>query len=67
MLVCDCDNVAADGDNFGIGMPGFALEVVRGIAKPDVLTDRYSLAVVLFKHFSSVGIIEGSRYFSVSL
>ena len=50
VLVCDCDNVAADGDNFGIGgMPGFmAPEVVRGIAKPDVLTDRYSLAVVLF-------------------
>ncbi len=36
VLVCDCDNVAADGDNFGIGgMPGFmAPEVVRGIAKP---------------------------------
>ena len=63
VLVCDCDNVAADGDNFGIGgMPGFmAPEVVRGIAKPDVLTDRYSLAVVLFKLFFRGDPLEGSK------
>ncbi len=63
VLVCDCDNVAADGDNFGIGgMPGFmAPEVVKGIAKPDVLTDRYSLAVVLFKLFFRGDPLEGSK------
>lgn len=63
VLVCDCDNVAPDGDNFGIGgMPGFmAPEVVRGIAKPGVLTDRYSLAVVLFKLFFRGDPLEGSK------
>ena len=63
VLVCDCDNVAADGDNFGIGgMPGFmAPEVVKGITKPNVLTDRYSLAVVLFKLFFRGDPLEGSK------
>lgn len=63
VLVCDCDNVAADGENFGIGgMPGFmAPEVVRGVAKPGVLTDRYSLAVVLFKLFFRGDPLEGSK------
>ena len=63
VLVCDCDNVAPDGDNFGIGgMPGFmAPEVVRGAAKPNVLTDRYSLAVVLFKLFFRGDPLEGSK------
>ena len=53
VLVCDCDNVAADGDNFGIGgMPGFmAPEVVRGIAKPDVLTDRYLSLIHILPDF----------------
>ena len=48
VLVCDCDNIAPDGYNFGIGgKPGYmAPEIVRGIAKPDVQTDKYSLAVV---------------------
>ena len=63
VLVCDCDNVAPDGQNFGIGgMPGFmAPEVVRGVAKPNVLTDRYSLAVVLFKLFFRGDPLEGSK------
>ena len=34
---------------------------VRGIAKPDVLTDRYSLAVVLFKLFFRGDPLEGSK------
>ena len=38
-----------------------APEVVRGIAKPDVLTDRYSLAVVLFKLFFRGDPLEGSK------
>lgn len=63
VLVCDCDNVAPDGENFGIGgVPGFmAPEVVRGVSKPGVLTDRYSLAVVLFKLFFRGDPLEGSK------
>ncbi len=63
VLVCDCDNVAPDGQNFGIGgMPGFmAPEVVRGAAMPNVLTDRYSMAVVLFKLFFRGDPLEGSK------
>ncbi len=63
VLVCDCDNVAPDGENFGIGgMPGFmAPEVVRGVSMPGVLTDRYSLAVVLFKLFFRGDPLEGKK------
>lgn len=63
VLVCDCDNVAPDGENFGIGgFPGFmAPEIVRGVAKPDVLTDRYSLAVVLFRLFMRADPLEGKK------
>lgn len=63
VLVCDCDNVAPDGENFGIGgFPGYmAPEIVRGVAKPDVLTDRYSLSVVLFRLFFRADPMEGKR------
>ena len=63
VLVCDCDNVAPDGVNFGIGgFPGYmAPEIVRGVAKPDVLTDRYSLAVVLFRLFFRADPLEGKK------
>ncbi len=63
VLVCDCDNVAPDGENFGIGgFPGYmAPEIVRGVAKPDVLTDRYSLAVVLFRLFMRSDPLEGKN------
>ncbi len=63
VLICDCDNVAPDGENFGIGgYPGFmAPEIVRGVAKPDVLTDRYSLANVLFRLFMRSDPLEGKK------
>ena len=63
VLVCDCDNIAPDGSNFGIGgKPGYmAPEVVRGIAKPDVQTDKYSLAVVLFKLLFRGDPMEGEK------
>ena len=63
VLVCDCDNIAPDGSNFGIGgKPGYmAPEVVRGIAKPDVQTDKYSLAVVLFKILFRGDPLEGEK------
>lgn len=63
VLVCDCDNIAPDGANFGIGgKPGYmAPEVVRGIAKPNVQTDKYSLAVVLFKLLFRGDPMEGEK------
>lgn len=63
VLVCDCDNIAPEGSNFGIGgKPGYmAPEVVRGIAKPDVQTDKYSLAVVLFKLLFRGDPMEGEK------
>lgn len=63
VLVCDCDNIAPDGSNFGIGgKPGYmAPEVVRGISKPNVQTDKYSLAVVLFKLLFRGDPMEGEK------
>lgn len=63
VLVCDCDNIAPDGSNFGIGgKPGYmAPEIVRGIAKPNVQTDKYSLAVVLFKFLFRGDPMEGEK------
>ena len=63
VLVCDCDNIAPDGSNFGIGgKPGYmAPEVVRGTAKPNVQTDKYSLAVVLFKLLFRGDPMEGEK------
>lgn len=63
LLVCDCDNIAPEGENFGIaGMPGYmAPEIVRGVAKPDVQTDKYSLAVVLFKLLFRHDPLEGAK------
>ncbi|MDE6776204.1 MAG: protein kinase [Ruminococcus sp.] len=63
VLVCDCDNIAPEGSNFGIGgKPGYmAPEIVRGISKPDVQTDKYSLAVVLFKLLFRGDPMEGEK------
>lgn len=63
VLVCDCDNIAPEGSNFGIGgKPGYmAPEIVRGVAKPDVQTDKYSLAVVLFRLLFRGDPMEGAR------
>lgn len=49
--ICDCDNIAPYGEHLGIaGKPGYmAPEIVRGEKAPDKLTDRWSLAVVLFR------------------
>ena len=53
ILICDCDNIAADGTNLGIARKqGYmAPEVVLGDVRPNVYTDRFSMAVVLFKLF----------------
>lgn len=50
VLICDNDNVAEYGDALGIAgkCRYMAPEVVLGKKKPDVHTDRFSLAVVLY-------------------
>jgi len=50
VLICDNDNVMGHGQSSGIyGTPRYmAPEVVRGEKTPDKLTDRFSLAVVLY-------------------
>ncbi len=61
--ICDCDNIAPYGEHLGIaGKPGYmAPEIVRGEKAPDKLTDRYSLAVVLFRLLLRGDPLEGSR------
>ncbi|MBR6203751.1 MAG: hypothetical protein IKQ60_01615 [Candidatus Methanomethylophilaceae archaeon] len=53
IIICDCDNIAPDRTNFGIaGKQGYmAPEIVLGTKTPDVYSDRFSLAVILFKLF----------------
>lgn len=61
--ICDCDNIAPYGEHLGIaGKPGYmAPEVVRGEKAPDKLTDRYSLAVLMFRLLLRGDPLEGSR------
>ena len=63
VLICDCDNIAPYGENLGIaGKPGYmAPEIVRGEKVPDKLTDRYSLAVVLFRLLLRGDPLEGGK------
>ncbi|MDR2719651.1 MAG: serine/threonine-protein kinase [Nitrososphaerota archaeon] len=64
VLICDNDNVAPDQETFGIGgKPGYmAPEVVRGLEKPNALTDYHSLAVILFKLFIRHDPLMGTNY-----
>ena len=50
VLICDNDNVAPYGENLGIAgkCRYMAPEVVVGKKRPDIHTDRFSLAVVLY-------------------
>ena len=63
VLICDCDNIAPYGEHLGIaGKPGYmAPEIVRGEKAPDKFTDRYSLAVVLFRLLLRGDPLEGSK------
>ena len=63
VLICDNDNVAPYGDNLGIAGKAryMAPEVVRNIKRPDVMTDRFSLAVVLFRLLFLDHPLEGQR------
>lgn len=51
VLICDNDNVAPYGENLGIAgkCRYMAPEVVRSLKQPDIHTDRFSLAVILFR------------------
>ena len=50
VLICDNDNVAPYGENLGIAgkCRYMAPEVVIGKKRPDIHTDRFSLAIVLY-------------------
>lgn len=53
VLICDNDNVAPFGQNLGVkGMPKYmAPEVVLNLTQPNTHTDRFSLAIILFRLF----------------
>ncbi len=63
VLICDTDNVAPYGDSLGIAGKAryMAPEVVRNIKAPDVMTDRFSLAVILFRLLFLDHPLEGRR------
>lgn len=66
VLICDNDNVTPGGiknpGNVG-GKPGYmAPEIFRGDSFPGVLTDNYSLAVILFKLFCRHDPMMGEAY-----
>ena len=61
VLICDCDNVSPHGSNTGIrGKPGYmAPEVVTNASKPGLDSDKFSLAMVLFKFLMRGDPLEG--------
>ncbi|GHU53393.1 hypothetical protein FACS189496_4740 [Bacilli bacterium] len=63
VLICDNDNVFAYGKNSGIAGKAryMAPEVVLGKSQPDMMTDRFSLAVVLFLLFTGNHPLEGKN------
>lgn len=63
ILICDTDNVAPYGESLGIAGKAryMAPEVVRSIKAPDVMTDRFSLAVILFRLLFLDHPLEGKR------
>ena len=63
LLICDNDNVTADKKNLGIlgKMRYMAPEIVRGESMPDVHSDRFSLAIILFMALCLGNPYEGER------
>lgn len=63
LLICDNDNVTADKKNLGIlgKMRYMAPEIVVGDAMPDVHSDRFSLAIILFMALCLGNPFEGER------
>ena len=64
VLICDNDNVAPDGVETGIiGKPRYmAPEIVLKKNKPDSLSDRFSMSVILYILFCLNHPLEGERY-----
>jgi eukaryotic-like serine/threonine-protein kinase len=66
--ICDNDNVAVDGEGKSdvLGTPRFmAPEIVREEARPNIGTDLYSLAVILFYMFMVHHPLEGRKEWEV--
>lgn len=64
VLICDNDNVAPDGTETGIiGKPRYmAPEIVLGKSKPNSLSDRFSMSLILYILFCLDHPLEGKRY-----
>lgn len=64
VLICDNDNVAPDGKETGIiGKPRYmAPEIVLEKNKPNSLSDRFSMSIILYILFCLNHPLEGKRY-----
>ena len=64
VFICDNDNVAPDGTETGIiGKPRYmAPEIVLGRNKPNSLSDRFSMSLILYILFCLDHPLEGKRY-----
>lgn len=64
VLICDNDNVAPEGTETGIvGKPRYiAPEIVVGKSKPNSLSDRFSMSLILYMLFCMNHPLEGKRY-----
>ena len=69
VLICDVDNVAPDGTHTGIiGTPQYmAPEIVLGKSMPNMHTDDFSLAVVLFILLCANHPLEGKHWLTPCL
>lgn len=64
VLICDTDNIAPDGAETGIiGKPRYmAPEIVLRKNKPNSLSDRFSMSIILYILFCLNHPLEGKRY-----
>lgn len=64
VLICDNDNVAPDGTEMGIiGKPRYmAPEIVLRKSRPNSLSDRFSMSLILYILFCLNHPLEGKRY-----
>lgn len=69
VLICDTDNVAPDGTETGvIGKPRYmAPEIVLRKNKPNSLSDRFSMSLILYILFCLNHPLEGKRYLVAGL
>lgn len=69
VLICDNDNVAPEKTDTGIlGKPRYmAPEIVMKKNKPDSLSDRFSMSIILYILFSLNHPLEGKKYLAPAL